>query len=228
MPCVRACLVALSCPTLCRFTDCSLPGSSVHGISQARILEWVAIPSSRGSSQLRDWTWVSCIADRFFYCMSRQGSPPCSQRIKLECMDMNEEGTEGTKWRESPHELGTQWLFRGRTRSYINSAAWQTPKWDPTPRKFNLKVFGLPKKLSPRIFVARAHGQGQFLLPGYIEIWEVYTLFLFATCPSRWSLHFGSTWTKTSRYPKVSVSAVSGTGTPPPSQAFIMRSALAR
>ena len=40
--------------------DCSLPGSSVYGILQARILEWVAIPFSRGSSWPRDWTWVSC------------------------------------------------------------------------------------------------------------------------------------------------------------------------
>ena len=41
---------AQSCPTLCDPMDCSLPGSSVHGILQARILEWVATPSSRGSS----------------------------------------------------------------------------------------------------------------------------------------------------------------------------------
>ena len=41
------------------------PGSSVHGILP-RILEWVAIPISRGSSQSRDWTWVSCVAGRFF------------------------------------------------------------------------------------------------------------------------------------------------------------------
>ena len=40
--------------------DCSLPGSSVHGIVQARILEWVSMPSSRGSSRPRDRTWVSC------------------------------------------------------------------------------------------------------------------------------------------------------------------------
>ena len=45
---------------------CSPPGSSVHGISQARILEWVAIPFSRGSSQPRTWTWVSYTAGRFF------------------------------------------------------------------------------------------------------------------------------------------------------------------
>ena len=45
-----------SCPTLGNLEDCSPPGSSVHGILQARILEWVAIPSSRGSSQPRDQT----------------------------------------------------------------------------------------------------------------------------------------------------------------------------
>ena len=46
--------------------DCSLPDSSVHGILQARILEWVAIPFSRGSSQSKDWTQDCCIAGRFF------------------------------------------------------------------------------------------------------------------------------------------------------------------
>ena len=52
-------------PTLCDPMDCNLPGSSVHGIFQARILEWVAILFSRGSSPPRDWTWISCIAGRF-------------------------------------------------------------------------------------------------------------------------------------------------------------------
>ena len=46
--------------------NCSPPGSSIHGIFQTRILEWVAIPFSRASSQSRDWTWVSCFAGRFF------------------------------------------------------------------------------------------------------------------------------------------------------------------
>ena len=58
--------VAQSCPTLCDPVDCSLPGSSVHGILQARILEWVAISFSRGSSRPRDRTRVSLIADRRF------------------------------------------------------------------------------------------------------------------------------------------------------------------
>ena len=46
--------------------DCSPPGSSVRGILQARILKWVVISSSRGSSQSRDWTQVFCIKSRFF------------------------------------------------------------------------------------------------------------------------------------------------------------------
>ena len=58
--------VAQSCPTLCDPMDCSPPGSSVHGILQARILEWVAILFSRGSSQPRDRTQVSRIAGRCF------------------------------------------------------------------------------------------------------------------------------------------------------------------
>ena len=58
--------VTPSCPTLYDPRDCSPGGSSVHGILQARILESVAIPFSRGSSWSRDWTWVSHIAGRFF------------------------------------------------------------------------------------------------------------------------------------------------------------------
>ena len=63
----RVCmLVAQLCPTFCDPTDYSPPGSSVHGILQARILEWVAMPFSRGSIQPRDGTQVSRIAGRFF------------------------------------------------------------------------------------------------------------------------------------------------------------------
>ena len=58
--------VAQLCPTLCDPMDCSLPGSSVHGIFQARVLEWGAISFSRGSSWPRVWTWVSHIVGRRF------------------------------------------------------------------------------------------------------------------------------------------------------------------
>ena len=60
------CLVAKSCPTLCDPTDSSLIGSSVHGFSQIRILEWIAISFSRGSFRPRDWTQISWVAGRFF------------------------------------------------------------------------------------------------------------------------------------------------------------------
>ena len=54
------------CLTLCDPTDCSLPGSSVHGIFHAIVLEWIAIAFSRGSSQPRDQTQVYLIVDRHF------------------------------------------------------------------------------------------------------------------------------------------------------------------
>ena len=59
-------LVTQPCLTLGDPMDCRPPGSSVHGISQARILEWVAMPSSRGSSQPRDQNQNLCIVGRFF------------------------------------------------------------------------------------------------------------------------------------------------------------------
>ena len=75
LSCVCVCvLVAQLCPTLCDPMDCNPPGSSVHEIFQARILEWVAISFSRGSSQPRDRTRVSCIAGRFFT-TEPQGKP---------------------------------------------------------------------------------------------------------------------------------------------------------
>ena len=66
-------LVAQSCPTLCDPTGCSSPGSSVHGLFQAIILEWVAISFTRGSSQPRNQTQVSCIAGRFSFILILDG-----------------------------------------------------------------------------------------------------------------------------------------------------------
>ena len=62
------------CPTLCNPMDHSLLGSSVHGILQARILEWVAMPSFRGSFQPRDWTQVSRVAGGFFTVWTTRGA----------------------------------------------------------------------------------------------------------------------------------------------------------
>ena len=60
--CVCVCSVSQSCLILCCPMECSLPGSSVHGISQARIPEWVALSYSRGSSRPKDRTHISCVS----------------------------------------------------------------------------------------------------------------------------------------------------------------------
>ena len=79
---VRTCVFSRfeSCPTLWPL-NCSPPGSSVHGILQARILEWVAMPSSRGSSWLRDQTHISCTAGGFF--TAEQPRKPNSDNTSL-------------------------------------------------------------------------------------------------------------------------------------------------
>ena len=76
------CSVAQACLTLWDPMDYSPPDSSVHGISQARILEWVAIPSSRGSSQPRDQTRVSCINSRILYYWATR--KPCDEILSDE------------------------------------------------------------------------------------------------------------------------------------------------
>ena len=85
--CILTLNVTVSQDSVCAFSamsdsfwpmDCSPPGSSVHGISQTRILEWVAIPFSRGSSQPRDWTWISCMAGRFFTVSAIREAPNMS------------------------------------------------------------------------------------------------------------------------------------------------------
>ena len=77
------------CLTLCNPMDCSPPGSSVHGIFQARILEGVARPSSRGSSPPTDWAWVSCvscIAGGFFTTELLEKAPDSSQGCSKCCV----------------------------------------------------------------------------------------------------------------------------------------------
>ena len=87
--CVCVCVcVSESCLSLWSY-GCSLPGSSVHGILQTKILEWVAISFSRESSLPRDWTQVSCIVGRFFpfwatseaLDTSHKNSKDCKQKL---------------------------------------------------------------------------------------------------------------------------------------------------
>ena len=73
--------------TLCDPTDCSPPGSSVHGIFQARVLEQDAISYTSGSSQLQDWTWISCVSRQILYRWVTWEAPPsqnsCKHLIKV-------------------------------------------------------------------------------------------------------------------------------------------------
>ena len=75
--------VAQSCPTLCDSMDCSLQGFSVHGIFQARILEWVAISFPRGASRPRDRTRVSCIVGRCFTIWATREAPGKAHKGKM-------------------------------------------------------------------------------------------------------------------------------------------------
>ena len=81
-------LVAQSCPTLHDPMDYSPPGSFVHGILQARILEWVAIPFSRESPQPRNWTWVSCNA--VFWKSSLKTKLSCQARCYLQWIQIQD------------------------------------------------------------------------------------------------------------------------------------------
>ena len=76
------CLVAKSFPNLCDPMDSSTPGSSVHEISQARILEWVAISFSRGSSWPRDRTCIPCIVRQILYHWATRKANPREEDIK--------------------------------------------------------------------------------------------------------------------------------------------------
>ena len=80
----KTCRLLFNCwLTLCDPVDCSLPGSSIHGISQARILEQVAISFSRGSSWCRDWTCICCIGRLILCCWATQESFQAGAPVKI-------------------------------------------------------------------------------------------------------------------------------------------------
>ena len=92
--------------------DCSPPGFSVHGILQARILEWIAILFSRGTSQLRDWTLISCIAGRFFTVWATGKSYEFGCILQI------------WNWRKKGTGQADSILKRKETPSYIPSELW--------------------------------------------------------------------------------------------------------
>ena len=120
-------LVTQSCPTLCNLMDCSPPASSVHGILQASILEWVAMTSSRGSSQHRGQTRVFCTAGRFFTMWTTRKAWRRSKKVKLRKgtggkSGINEEKQDTEGWqarklmcsRNWKRDWGASWLAQVR------------------------------------------------------------------------------------------------------------------
>ena len=83
LACLCACSVAQLCPTFYDPMNCNPPGSSVHRILQPEILEWLSMPSSRGSSWSRDQTGVSCITSRFSAMEPTGRSPPTYMTIQI-------------------------------------------------------------------------------------------------------------------------------------------------
>ena len=102
--------VAQSCLTLCDPVVCSLPGSSVHGIFQARILEWVAISFSRGSSRPKNRTWVSCIAGSTW----ATGKPHRKSRTLARRIESQKRTP--VFWPEVQKKAGQQRMKAGRVR----------------------------------------------------------------------------------------------------------------
>ena len=84
--CIARCIALLSQKLSCNPTDCSPPGSSVHAFLQARIMEWVTMPSSRGSFQPRNQTQVSHTAGRFFTFRATREAQINTKREDMECI----------------------------------------------------------------------------------------------------------------------------------------------
>ena len=127
---------------------CSPPGSSVHGILQARILEWVAMPFSWESAQSRNWTWISCIASRFFTIWATREAQSLCSGSQL-CF--------GDSEKASKREIIKLTLER---QSGVNLHSWKRqqlmPKWGGMrARSYDFEEEGW---LQPRIPVTWASG----------------------------------------------------------------------
>ena len=118
-------LVAQSCSTLCDPTDCRPKGSSVYEILQARILEWVATPFSRASSQPRDWTRVSCIAGISFTIWAAKEA--------VSKMILKDLGENPSQFKKQPQNCGVPWNRNPTTGKFqftvalLDTAMWVQP-----------------------------------------------------------------------------------------------------
>ena len=112
----------------CNPMDCSLLGSFVHGIFQARILEYVAISSSRGSSQPKDWTHISCvfcIAGRFFTCWTIREAHLFLNKV-LKNIVHGQSKPQG--WAQHPRDGGSRLSWRGKNVKITHKGAAQGRK----------------------------------------------------------------------------------------------------
>ena len=114
LPCSTLCLAAQSCQTLCDPMDCSPPGSSVHVVLQERILEWVAMSSSRTSSPPRDWTQVSCLAGRFFIVWATREDLPIGDTQSPALSSAVTPHVRTTKGPQQFQTLGLPWWLCGK------------------------------------------------------------------------------------------------------------------
>ena len=180
------------CPTLCDPMDSSLPGSSVHGIFQARILEWAAISFSRGSSEPRDRTQVSCIADRHFTVWVTREAPYTREKGKNIVRYMEKEllpwqpramGKQ-TFWVNRQHEGNREFLkcklidFKKRITDKLRE--WQL--WQES---------GLPEPWMVNNFLVYPKAQGSLLLTWfYKNNKKIHSLFSI----NRWAWLNPSAW----------------------------------
>ena len=101
------------CPTLYDTMDCSLPGSSVHGIIQARILEWVAMPSFRGSSWPRDRIHVSCLGRQVLYDYHHLGNTFMTQWNLITSQGLT------SKYHHTGHQGFNIWFWWGKHKHSV-------------------------------------------------------------------------------------------------------------
>jgi len=112
--------VTQSCPTLCDPMDCRPSGSSVHWIIPARILKWVAISSSKGSSPPRDWTRVTYIGRWILYHWATWETSKCQRQVEIPIQQWAPVGSVGVwiaflpmsfiPWQLVPEQLGRYWV----------------------------------------------------------------------------------------------------------------------
>ena len=146
--CCSCCWVINSCLSLCDPVDCNLLGSSVHRISQARILKWVAMPFYRRPSRPRDWTCISCITGVIFTAEPPGGETAPGKKKKKRCSYSSSEAQDrlgashcipllpsptlaapghlGWGWGSSSQPLSTprtsrMWRIRKDNKSFKNS-----------------------------------------------------------------------------------------------------------